>query len=514
MMNRLIALATAGLALAGSAGTPGAPAAGLPAGEKTVVTVTDSAVASVASDAIGADDPFWNPMLTRPDTAGLIRAAGLRTLSFDAGGSSDLYHFENGGWLSPDPNGPNNGPYQSLTPQFSFDQFATTAKAAHAGMLIHVNYGTGPTDTPADPSTPQHPKPGDPQEAAAWVRYANVTHHYGVRDWVIGEETYLNGWHAMPTGFPLEPDAHPDKSPAAYARNSIAFARAMKAVDPSIRVGVELVAYDPAKVNQPGPDMYGKLWDDAVLATPGLADTIDFADVHWYPSPALGSSDAAILASTATIGPALQTLRSQLDRASRPGHRLGIVVGETNSAALPTQQQVTAVGALYLLDDNLTLLENGATTVDWWALYNGPLAADDGGWGDLGLLSSGLCPVDQPATTDCEPPVGTPFAPYWTMQLLTTALKGGGRLLATATTGDGLLSAHAVRRADGTLAVILLNEDPQQARTIHLALPRGYRAVRTLGWQPGDTAVISHPGPAPTTLAPYSATVILLRHIS
>ncbi|MBS2539108.1 hypothetical protein KGQ20_40810 [Catenulispora sp. NF23] len=168
-------------------------------------------------------------------------------------------------------------------------------------------------------------------------------------------------------------------------------------------------------------------------------------------------------------------------------------------------------------------MQHGASAVDWWVLYSGPNSTSDGGWGDLGLLSSGTCPVDQPGKTGCEPPTGTPFAPYQTMRLLTTALKGGGQLLATTTTGGGTggtdstsgtgstVSAHAIRRADGTLAVVLLNEDPQQAQTIHLTVPCGYQAVRTLSWQPGDTAVSSHAGPAPTTFAPYSATVILLR---
>ncbi|GAA0396769.1 hypothetical protein [Streptomyces luteireticuli] len=512
MSKRVIALAAAVAALAGPVTAPGATAAEAPA--RVDVTVGRAVANTVSPTAVGVNTPFWNGLLTRPDTPELIRKAGIRTLSFNAGGPSDLYHFEKGGWLSPDPHGPDNGSYEKLTPEFSFDRFARTAQAAHAGMLVHVNYGTGPTATKDAPSTPEHPKPGDPREAAAWVRYANRTHHYNVRDWVIGEETYFNGWHPMPPGMPLNPDAHTDKCPAAYARNSIAYAKAMKAVDPGIRIGIELGTYDPAKTDKPGPDRNAKLWNDAVLGTPGLAAAVDFADIHWYHAARTGGSDAAVLADTASVGPALRTLRKDLDRASGPRHRIAVVAGESNSAAVPaTRQQDTAVGALYLLDDNLALLENGASAVDWWALYNGPNSTADGGWGDLGLLSSGTCPGEKPGTTGrtkCEPPAGTPFAPYYTMQLLTTALKGGGSLLTTTATGDSTLSAHTVRRADGTLAVVLVNKDPKQARNVHLTVPRGYRATRTLSWRQGQAAPTARTGPAPTALAPYSAAVVLL----
>ncbi|MEU7168581.1 hypothetical protein AB0A70_28710 [Streptomyces morookaense] len=514
MSKRIIALAVATAALAGIASAPGA-AAGAPGGAE--ITVGGRVTNTVPADAIGVNTPFWNPYLKDARTPGLIRKAGITTLSFNAGGPTDLYHFDHGGWLSPDPNGKDNGGYEDLTPEFGFDRFAATARAADARMLVHVNYGTGPTDTKADPSTPGHPKPGDPREAAAWVRYANKTRHYGVRDWVIGEETYLNGWFTIPgRTFPHEPDAHPDKSPAAYARNVIAYARAMKAVDPGIRIGIELFAYDPAKPDDP-INKAMKEWDDTVLTTPGLAGAADFADVHWYHAAfSHKQSDADVLADTAAAGPVLRALRADLDRASGRGHRIGITVGEANSAALnATQQQDNAVGALYLLDNNLSLLENGASAVDWWALYNGPLNTETVNWGDLGLLSSGACFTALDKTgkkgKQCEPPVGTPFAPYYTMQMLTTALKGGGSTLATAVSGGSdTLTAHTLRRADGTLAVVVVNKDPRQTQKVHLNLPRGYRADRTLTWRQGDKDPATQRGRVPTALAPYSAAVVLL----
>src|SRR5438876_335345 len=72
--------------------------------------------------------------------------------------------------------------------------------------------------------------------AAAWVRYANVTKHYGVTYWTIGNELYGNGHY----GANWEADNHADKSPTGYANGVVAFADAMKAVDPTVKIGAVL----------------------------------------------------------------------------------------------------------------------------------------------------------------------------------------------------------------------------------------------------------------------------------
>ncbi|GAA2279196.1 MULTISPECIES: hypothetical protein [Kitasatospora] len=486
MSKHLAALAVTTALLAGSAVAP-AVAAESSAG--TEIAVGSQVTNSISDHAVGVDTPFWNENLLRDDTPELIRRAGIRTLSFDAGWPSDLYHFQNGGSLGQDPTGIHAPVPSWAAPKFSFDKFAETARVSGAGALVHVNYGTG-----------------DAKEAADWVRYANVTHGYRVRDWAIGEEVYLNGWSGRP---PVEPDGHPDRSPAAYARNSIEYAKAMKAVDPTIRVGVELAPYDLAVPDPLGTNQRAKTWDDAVLSTPGLAAVVDFVDIHWYHSRFL-STDAAVLADTAANPPVINALRADLDHASGPGRRIDIVVGETNVNAEDDPRQQTAVGALYLLDNNLSLLENGASNVSWWALYNGPAAAAGGGWGDLGLLSSGDCVTTKDQGDQCEPPVGTPFPTYQTMRLLTTAVKGGGSTLATSSTSP-TLTGHAVRRADGALAVVVVNKDPNQAQEFHLSLPGSYRTERTLTWRQHDTALTVQRGLVPAVLAPYSAAVILLK---
>ena len=88
---------------------------------------------------------------------------------------------------SVDPLAANYG-YQQLAPRYNFDQWASFARSQHETMLVHVNYGTG-----------------TPSEAAAWVRYANLDKHYGVRYWEVGEEAHGDGG----VGPPSSPTATP-----------------------------------------------------------------------------------------------------------------------------------------------------------------------------------------------------------------------------------------------------------------------------------------------------------------
>jgi spore coat protein CotH len=54
--------------------------------------------------------------------------------------------------------------------------------------MVTVDYGTGDTIGQRDGTGET-----GPQIAADWVRYANVTHHYNVKYWEIGNEVYGNG---------------------------------------------------------------------------------------------------------------------------------------------------------------------------------------------------------------------------------------------------------------------------------------------------------------------------------
>ena len=60
------------------------------------------------------------------------------------------------------------------------------------------------------------------EHAVEWVRYANIKKGYGVKYWMIGNES----WHRQNINSTAE----------IYARDVVDFSRAMKAVDPTIRI--------------------------------------------------------------------------------------------------------------------------------------------------------------------------------------------------------------------------------------------------------------------------------------
>jgi hypothetical protein len=325
----------------------------------------------------------------------LMRQAGIRMLDFDAGGPIDLYHWKTNS-LSPDPGESANPLYATLRPEFRFDQFERTAQRAGATTMVHVNYGTGPDSTSAEPT------PGDPAEAAAWVRYANRARHYDVKYWTVGEETYLDSIG--------EPDAHKAKTPQEYGKNVLKYAKEMKSQDPTIKVGAEMWAVDPADIK--GSSQQAQFlkriwkWDQALLKTPGIGRAVDFVDIHWLSYG--NQTDAQMLGISKKIQPALGNLRNWLD-ANPGGKHTEIVAGEVNSAVAGAPQQSSLANALYLADNETTLLEQGATGVHWWALHNGPQGDDQHGIGDLAMLSSGAC---DEATNICQPPAQTPFPSF------------------------------------------------------------------------------------------------------
>ena len=105
----------------------------------------------------------------------------------------------------------------------SLDAFANVATATQAQVFITANYGTG-----------------TPQEAAAWVRYANKTKHYDFKYWEIGNENY-GTWE-------VDNNARPH-DPVTYATRFKEYFQQMKAVDRSIKIGAVVVADEDSFAN-------------------------------------------------------------------------------------------------------------------------------------------------------------------------------------------------------------------------------------------------------------------------
>jgi len=165
----------------------------------------------------------------RKDVAELVKSLRPPIIRFPGGCAADYYHWRLGvGPREKRPTRPNyhwrwagGGIGKPETYQFGTDEFLKFCRYVGAEPMITVNAGTG-----------------TPEEAAAWVEYCNggrTSEHgrlrasfghpepWGVKYWCIGNEQWG----------PWERGA---SSPEEYGRKFLRYARAMRKVDPDIKL--------------------------------------------------------------------------------------------------------------------------------------------------------------------------------------------------------------------------------------------------------------------------------------
>ncbi|MEJ3745918.1 cellulose binding domain-containing protein [Actinomycetes bacterium KLBMP 9797] len=470
---RRVAPAAAALLAAGALAGIHQPTAHAAADTPVTVTVNARAgLATMPETGLGINDAIWDQELGTTAVSDLLKAAGVGMRRYPGGSYSDIYHWED-----------HTAPGGYVAPNTDFDTFMAGVRRTGAQPMIVANYGTGTA-----------------AEAAGWVRHANVTKGYGVKYWTIGNENYGNGHY----GANWEADNHADKSPRQYANEVVAYADAMKAVDPTIKIGAVLTtpANWPDGVVTAGD---AGTWNDVVLSI--AAEKIDFVDLHWYPG---GGSAAEAVAKTEHIADAVYLVRRLL--AKHAGARaggIGISLTEINVGV----GQNTQPGALFLADAYSGLLAEGVFTVQWWNVHNGignvSTVAGHTDYGDFGMFSSGNCNADG---TVCQPALNTPFGPYYGLRMVDTFARPGDQFVRAAT-DQPLVTAHAVRRPNGDLAVLLVNKDPDNAHDVtidYAGYAPGAAAPAVHTHTNGATAITTaQTGTATSqTLPPYSLTVV------
>jgi hypothetical protein len=427
------------LALSGAAGAAGGAArADAPAAVNVTVNA-DEGLGTLPSTAYGLNQAVWDSQMNSSFSVNMLKQAGVQMMRYPGGSYGDGYNWrdntEAGGFVAPGTN---------------FDSFMGTVNSVGAQAIIIANYGSS-----------------TPQDAADWVQYANVTKGYHDQYWEIGNEIYGNGYY----GANWEKDVHASKSPVTYASNVIQYASAMKAVDPSIKIGAVLTLPGnwPDSVVASGDS---KDWNQAVLSTAG--SSIDFVIVHYYPSG--GQSAASVLQAPEQLPGEMAQLRQEINQyAGANGPNIGIALTETDANNFMDTQP----GALYAADTYFTALQGGAFTMDYWDTRNGETGvstAPDGAtdFGDEGIFSSGNCN----SANVCEPAFNTPFPSYYAISMLGKVAQPGDTLVRSAS-DNPLLSVHAARNTDGGLSVELINKDPSNSYTANL---------HYAGWQPAAAA--------------------------
>jgi hypothetical protein len=443
----------------------------------TVSVNAGTSLGTIPSTAFGVNTAVWDANLMDASVPGLLQQAGATVLRYPGGSTADVYNWQSNSII--------NGLSGYANPSDGFDAFMGMAAKAGSTALITVNYGSNAAGTGG----------GDPTLAAAWVSYAK-SKSYGIKYWEIGNEVYGNGFY---NGSGWETDLHDTSGsgrqgnsslgPSAYGTNALAFISDMEAADPTIKCGVVLTA--------PGnwPDGVAPAWNPAVLQACG--SSIDFVIVHWY------AADSGLLSDSSQIAGMVSTVRSEINQyCGSNASNVQIFVTETNEVT----PSVSLTNGLFLPDNYMTWLENGVANVDWWALFNGPVTTN-GVWGDYGLLSVGQSP---------EPAADTPFPAYYGLQMLTKLGKAGDSMVSSSSS-TSMVTPHAVKQANGNLALMLINKDPSNSYTVNVSLadytPSSTGTTYTYGQNSSaiTSAAASGLGSSfQTTVAPSSLNTIVL----
>lgn len=379
---------------------------------------------TVDSRMFGVNAAVWDNNYDSPNSVSLLNEMGTRIVRLPGGSLSDEYH-----WMS---NTTLSNTWQWATSFANFVHVITNS-AVNAQTIITVNYGTGTTN-----------------EAASWVRHANVTNHFGFKYWEIGNENY-GTWETDTNVFPHDGYT--------YAVRAAKFFAVMKGADPTIKIGVPVVTGENSYVNgytshpiyntRTGQTNYG--WTPVVLSTlKSLGVTPDFLAYHVYPEYG-ADSDAAILQAAANWPLDAADLRQQMtDYFGAGGTNIELLCTENNAdAGSQGRQSTSIVNGLYYADSLGTLLKTEFNGFVWWDFRNGTDTGGDFnsllyGWrnyGDLGMVNG----------------ANTRHPVFYAAKLMSYFARPGDTVL-NATSSYSLLSPYAIRHANGSVSILGLNK--------------------------------------------------------
>ena len=397
----------------------------------------DQTLAVMPWEGIGVCTPVYQGNLADPAAAAVavpqLKAAGIGALRFPGGSYADIYNWQTAS--------PMNGYVAWMPASNHFTNFMNLlVLPSGATAIITCNYGSNTNGTNAVLDLG-----GDPNFAAAWVAFANVTNHWGIKYWEIGNEIGGNGWtNYFGTNTGWELDRHPDKSPMGYGSNVVLFARAMKAVDPAIKIGVGIC--------QPGTgqDTNASYPYNRCLLT-NCAAAIDFVIIHWYP----GSTPGQTLAASGQIPSIVQDTRSELTNyigATRAG-QVEIAITEIGAGA-----SSGVVASLFAADNYLSWTENGIVNVDYQSYHDDILAGND----------------------------QRPGHAYYGAQMAHLLANIGDHML-QAVSDRGKLRVHAALRQDGKVGIMLINENRHLSQNVRVTVNGANLATSGIYYQFGRT---------------------------
>jgi hypothetical protein len=465
---------------------------------------------------IGIAADRWDTKAFDPATIKLLHDAGITMLRFPGNNGIDaLYHWSTGAITNPYTNdrAPAFAPERKFPAVIPvIDQLGTALVSVNYGSNLDGTGGGEPAEAAAwvayangksanTQAIGKDSKGNDWKTVGYWAGLRasaplptddgfnalriNHPEPLGILLWTVGHEPYYNGFYGQghttgsdadttglygQAGSP-EPDLHLGPiatsrdwgtrnsqnqrvGPQVYGAAVVQFAKAMKAVDPTILVGASLtMPISASGDNDPNP--FGKNWNAGVLkaacasmdfgavtliegkgAPPNWVDNVDEVDLlkgardpldqeKHFNIPAV-DHDFALLSSD---------LAEKYKKNCPSGHvpQLAITTLAVNPWLPP--KNPSAIG-MFALDAMATLIEKGAFTVDWSPVH-----------------------AASPTFLDNN---NQPQPAYFGIKILHQMARPGD-VFVTANSSFDPLAVHAVKRRDGGLAIMFVNRDINQS---------------------------------------------------
>jgi hypothetical protein len=328
-----------------------------------------------------------------------IKASGVTLLKYPGGNDADHYIWNSSSNNSGDMN---------------TDEYITLCREVGAEPFITINFNEPPS------------------LAAEWVRYCNKIRGYNVKLWEVGDEQ----WGTWAKGH---------STPEAYAEKFVSFVEAMKAVDSTIKVAINVALTG----NSPSLGSQSEGWTSRVLrAADGYYDLLTFT---YFPISWGKENDDTLFASTGWYRKLFLDLKETVEYTlgkEKSDKLLFINVGYNSVNHSPGPQTISLANALWTADMLGTMAEVKTDVACFWALHNEYPPRG----GDFGYLSS-----------DGK---NTPRYDYYVFPMFA---KHFGNEVVSSTSSDADVSAYAAK--DGKrISLALINKDKRTSHRVEIVL--------------------------------------------
>ncbi|CAI8349739.1 MAG: Intracellular exo-alpha-(1-_5)-L-arabinofuranosidase 1 [Opitutia bacterium UBA7350] len=270
---------------------------------------------------------------------------------------------------------------------------------------------------------------GTPNMAAEWVKWANHTHNYGVRYWEVGNE--LNGdWeigHRLADGSTMTGEI--------YAQRFLQFAEAMRAEDPSIKLG--------------GPACSDLALDFVEALIRDSGEALDFVSIHAYPVGVNTKDSGEKFAAIDEMRKAARTVHQWIET-YQPQRKEQIEIGITEWNIKVNEDRDTAE------------LINGI----WSALWIGALFEEGIDFANQWDLSTSLKEGGHSAFYFNQyKDIITPKSQYWALWMWGNLM--GDQLVKSNIKGHKQIKSF-VTRSDEGLQIMLINTSEDEALNLRI----------------------------------------------